>query len=255
MTRPDALSRPELRADCSRCFGLCCVVPAFSRSADFAIDKPPGRPCPHLASDFRCGIHATLRERGFPGCVAFDCFGAGQKVAQETFGGISWRDAPETAADMFAVFDVMRPLHQWLWYLDEALAVPEAAALHGSLSAAQVEISALTQGPAAAVAAVDLGHHWRPLEALLRQVSTLARAGLGGADHTGASLVAARRHGASLRGASLRYAYLIGADLRGADLRRADFLGTDLRGADLRGADLTGALFLTPPQLASAAST
>jgi uncharacterized protein YjbI with pentapeptide repeats len=247
------MTRPDLRADCARCFGLCCVVPAFSRSADFAIDKPAGRPCPHLATDFRCGIHASLRERGFPGCVAFDCFGAGQKVAQETFGGVSWRDAPSTAAEMFAAFEVMRPLHQWLWYLDEALAVPEASSLHDSLAAAQLAIEKLTHGSAAALTAIDLGQHWRPVETLLRQVSEAARAGLGGPDHTGASLVAARRRGASLRGASLRYAYLIGADLREADLRRADFLGTDLRGADLRGADLTGALFLTPPQLASAA--
>ncbi|HEY6597232.1 MAG TPA: pentapeptide repeat-containing protein, partial [Asanoa sp.] len=38
--------RAELRADCTRCVGLCCVAPAFSASADFAIDKPAGRPCP-----------------------------------------------------------------------------------------------------------------------------------------------------------------------------------------------------------------
>ena len=60
-----------------RCAGLCCVAPAFAASADFAIDKPAGRPCPNLRDDFRCGIHAELRERGFPGCEVFDCFGAG----------------------------------------------------------------------------------------------------------------------------------------------------------------------------------
>ncbi|RQX15913.1 oxetanocin A resistance protein, partial [Micromonospora arida] len=38
----------QLRADCGRCFGLCCVVPAFAASADFAIDKPAGSPCPNL---------------------------------------------------------------------------------------------------------------------------------------------------------------------------------------------------------------
>ena len=64
-------------------------------------------------------------------------------------------------------------------------------------------------------------------------MSEAARAGLGGADHTGASLLGASRRGADLRGASLRYAYLIGADLRGADLRRADLTGADCRGADL----------------------
>jgi len=67
------------------------VAPAFSASSDFAIDKPAGEPCPNLTTDFRCGIHTTLRERGFPGCVVYDCFGAGQKVARVTFGGQDWR--------------------------------------------------------------------------------------------------------------------------------------------------------------------
>jgi hypothetical protein len=34
--------RLTLRADCERCFGLCCVAPAFAASADFAIDKDAG---------------------------------------------------------------------------------------------------------------------------------------------------------------------------------------------------------------------
>ena len=48
----------QLEADCSRCAALCCVVPAFARSSDFAVDKPAGTPCVHLAADHRCGIHA-----------------------------------------------------------------------------------------------------------------------------------------------------------------------------------------------------
>ena len=87
----------ELRADCTRCFALCCVAPAFAASADFALDKPAGQPCPNLQQDLRCGIHAELRPRGFPGCTAYDCFGAGQQVSQVTFGGRDWRGAPATA--------------------------------------------------------------------------------------------------------------------------------------------------------------
>ncbi len=65
---PDAVAvRARLRADCTRCAGLCCVAPAFAASADFAIDKPAGRPCPHLGDDFRCGIHEHLDQRGFHG--------------------------------------------------------------------------------------------------------------------------------------------------------------------------------------------
>src|SRR5258706_258674 len=71
--------RLELRADCQRCFALCCVAPAFSASADFAIDKAAGQPCPNLRADFRCSIHDRLRPRGFAGCAAFDCLGAGRR--------------------------------------------------------------------------------------------------------------------------------------------------------------------------------
>ncbi|MBW8766297.1 MAG: pentapeptide repeat-containing protein, partial [Geodermatophilales bacterium] len=124
---PLADPRQHLRADCSRCAGLCCVAPAFAASADFAIDKPAGRACPHLQDDFRCGIHAQLRERGFPGCTVFDCFGAGQQLTQVTFGGRSWREAPELAASQFAVFPVLRQLHEMLWYLTEAESLTEAA--------------------------------------------------------------------------------------------------------------------------------
>src|SRR5438270_12612197 len=92
---PDS-RRVELQADCDRCVGLCCVAPGFSASADFAIDKPPGDPCPNLATapgDFRCRIHERLRAEGFPGCTAYDCFGAGQHVTQVTFRGVDWRRA------------------------------------------------------------------------------------------------------------------------------------------------------------------
>ncbi|MGH3932564.1 MAG: hypothetical protein ACRDTF_21615, partial [Pseudonocardiaceae bacterium] len=70
-TRSDR-ERFDLRADCERCFGLCCVALTFSVSADFAIDKDAGQPCPNLQSDFRCGIHTRLRKQGFPGCAVYD---------------------------------------------------------------------------------------------------------------------------------------------------------------------------------------
>jgi len=116
-------ARLSLRGDCESCFGLCCVVPAFSASTDFAIDKDAGKACPHLQSDFRCAIHTHLREQGFPGCAAYDCLGAGQKISQLTFGGEDWRRAPGRAPQMFELFLVMRQLHELLWYLAEALTV------------------------------------------------------------------------------------------------------------------------------------
>jgi uncharacterized protein YjbI with pentapeptide repeats len=224
------------------------VAPAFAASADFAIDKPAGQPCPNLGADFRCGIHDRLRQRGFPGCTVYDCFGAGQQVAQVTFGGRDWRQAPETAARMFAVFGVMRQLHELLWYLTEALAL---APLHDPLRRAVAETERLTGGTPDDLLGVDVAAHRDSVNALLLAVSEEVRDD-GGIDHRGADLIGRDLRRVDLRGANLRGAYLIGADLCGADLRRADLIGADLRGADLGGADLTGSLFLTQAQLDAA---
>ncbi|GGM84230.1 hypothetical protein GCM10007977_102120 [Dactylosporangium sucinum] len=238
----------RLKADCSRCFGLCCVAPAFARSSDFAIDKPAGHACPNLGDGFGCGIHASLRERGFAGCTVYDCFGAGQQVAQVTFAGRDWRSDPSSAAPMFAAFTVMRQVHELLWYLGEARSLPVGAALAATLDRALADTDTLTGLDAAALAAVDVEAHRSRCVPLLREASELARAGYRAAPLP-ADLMGANLRGADLRGAALRGALLVGADLRGADLRAADVIGADLRGADVRGARLDGALFLIQSQL------
>jgi uncharacterized protein YjbI with pentapeptide repeats len=246
--------RAALRADCSSCFGLCCVGLPFAASADFAVDKEAGRPCGNLRGDFSCGIHSRLRESGYPGCTVYDCFGAGQRTAQVTFGGRDWRSAPETARDMFAVFPVMRQLHELLWYVEEALELPAARPVHAELRRARADVDRRARADAAAVAATDVPAVRAEVNTVLRRVGDLVRAAAPepGPDHRGADLVGARLRGADLRGASLRGALLVAADLRGADLRWADLIGADLRGADLSGADLTGAVFLTQAQLNAA---
>ncbi len=244
------VQRADLRADCARCFALCCVVPAFAASADFAVDKPAGTPCPNLRADFRCGIHSKLRERGFPGCTAYDCFGAGQRVAQRTFGGRDWRADRAGAPVMFAVFPVVRALHELLWYLTEAVALPAAAPVHDEARRLVAEIDRYADGDPQQLLALDLPALRERANALLTRASELVRAAAPvGAQLRGADLVGAQLRGAGLRAANMRGAYLIGADLRGADLRGADLIGADLRGARLGGADLRGALFLTQAQL------
>ncbi|MFC8427896.1 pentapeptide repeat-containing protein [Streptomyces sp. NPDC057253] len=246
----------DLSGDCARCFGLCCVALPFARSADFALDKPAGTPCPNLQGDHRCGIHARLRTEGFTGCTVYDCFGAGQKVSQVTFGGQDWRTGPrEDARRMFDVFPVVRQLHELLWYLTEALTLAAARPLHADLRRMRERTEALTRGTAEELTALDVPAHRQEVNTLLLRTSELARAGVGKGrkkNRRGADLMGARLKGADLRGATLRGAYLIAADLTGADLRGADLIGADLRDTDLTDADLTGAFFLTQPQLNAA---
>lgn len=251
---PEGPPRADLRADCLRCFGLCCVGPTFAASADFAIDKPAGHPCPNLGADFRCGIHDQLRGRGFPGCVVYDCFGAGQKLSQTTFGGQDWRRAPHLAEQMFAALTVMRALHELLWYLTEARSIPAARPLAGHIDPAIERIERLTRLAPDDLLALDVDEHRRGVNLLLLRASEQVRASAGprAPDHRGADLIGKDLRGTDLRGANLRGAYLIGADLRRADLRLADLTGADLRGADVRGTDLRGCLFLTESQVRSA---
>lgn len=251
-SRPSELA--ELRADCANCFGLCCVVPAFAASSEFAIDKPAEQPCPNLQPDFRCGIHAQLRERGFSGCTVYDCFGAGQKVSRVTFGGADWRSEPGSAAAMFDVFTTMRPLHELLYYLTEALSLAAAAPLHADLRSARDGIHKLTNAAPDVLRRVDVAAERQDVNPLLQRAGELVRSGArpGGPDHRGANLIGADLRGADLHAANLRGASLIGADLRGADLRLADLTGADLRGANIGGADLTGSMFLIQSQLESA---
>jgi hypothetical protein len=263
---PSSSVSDPLRADCDRCVALCCVAPGFAASADFALDKAPGVPCPNLddgddddhGAGHRCTIHDGLRERGFPGCRVFDCFGAGQRVVQHTFGGAaSWRDGEGSARALFDAFAIARALHELLWHLREASTLeilddPAQRSLREALHAAFVATDALAGGTADALARVDVGEQRRVANGLLVRVSDVARAGTPRLDRRGADLVGAKLRGADLVGANLRGALLIGADLREADLRRADLTGADLRAADVRGADLSTALFVTPSQLEAA---
>jgi uncharacterized protein YjbI with pentapeptide repeats len=244
----------SLRADCESCFGLCCVALAFSASADFAIDKDAGQPCPNLRSDFRCSIHDRLRPQGFGGCAVYDCFGAGQQVAQVTFGGQDWRRTPGIAAQMFKVFAIMRQLHELLWYLSEALTLRLARPLHDELSLALGATERLTRSGPDALIGLDVAAHRRGVNALLLRASELSRAGARrqAVDLPGADLIGKDLSGADLRAANLRGARLIGADLSGADLRMADLTGADLRATDLSGADLTESIFLSQSQLDAA---
>ncbi|MDG4823003.1 pentapeptide repeat-containing protein [Asanoa sp. WMMD1127] len=242
----------ELTADCARCVGLCCVVPAFARSVDFAIDKPARQPCPNLGGDFRCGIHQKLRTEGFRGCTVYDCFGAGQHLTQSAGG--DWRAHPELAGPMFTAFPVMRELHELLWYLTAALDLKLPAAQSRALATARDQTETLTELSADGLTKLDVAPHWAAVNDLLVRASATVRRTAPGArrERRGADLVGKDLRRTDLRAANLRGAYLIGADLRDADLGWADLIGADLRDADLRGARLATALFLTQPQLESA---
>jgi hypothetical protein len=224
------------------------------------MDKPAGTPCSNLAADFSCTIHHSLRARGFQGCTVFDCFGAGQRVSQDLFGGESWLEHPAKKEKMFSAFKVARQLHEMLWYLAEAQgrcfdpdASGDAAQFRGIIE------EALVGGPDQLLA-LDVQELHAEVRSLLMAVSEEVRASYfaTGDDHLdpvlrpGADLIGKDLRSRRLCGADLRGSYLIASDLRGSDLTAVDLLGADLRNAKLDGADLSKALYLTQPQINAA---
>jgi hypothetical protein len=246
-----ALDRRRLHPDCRSCSGLCCVAPAFEPSADFPFAKPPGQPCLHLTETNSCAVHDRLAAEGFAGCVAFDCFGAGQTVT-EAFAPATWRSAPEIAEEVFSAFTTTMAWHEMLWYLAEAADRLPAGPLRAEAAEARERV-ALVAASIRQPIPVDVGEEQRRVGDLLDRASSLLRSrpAPGPAFRT-ADLAGHLLAGADLSRADLRGACLIRADLRGADLRISDLLGADLRSADIRGADLSGALFVTQAQLQSA---
>ena len=147
----------SLRADCARCAALCCVALAFDRSPLFGFDKPAGQPCRRLTPGGRCSIHAERQARGFGGCVAYDCLGAGQQVTQALFGGRSWRDDPGLLEPMMRAFASVKAARALIPLLREAATLPLPSRARGRLGtlARRLDEAALAPAEPAAIKALE----------------------------------------------------------------------------------------------------
>jgi hypothetical protein len=235
---------------------LCCVLPGFVASAEFALTKPAGTACPHLAGDHRCRIHQSLRTDGFAGCTVYDCFGAGQHLVTAVGGADGWLADAQQAHRMSTTFPVLRQLHELLWYVDRAVGYLAEGPVRDQLVEALERTEAMARAAARRTSTTpvdDVEEHRAAVNVLLVKASDeLRRAYEHRRDLRGADLVGADLRRADLTGASLRGALLVGAQLQGVDLTGADLTGADLRGAMLHGADLGGALFVHSWQVTSA---
>jgi hypothetical protein len=142
----------NLRADCNRCCGLCCVVPDHLALQGFRVDKPAQKPCAHLNDEHRCAIHAARPLHGYTACAGFDCFGAGQWITHTLFKGAHWTDSADCAQQMFAAYLHWAPRF-------EAAALLEAAIPYARdesrCSLASLRAALLTGNGAAPLSATD----------------------------------------------------------------------------------------------------
>jgi uncharacterized protein YjbI with pentapeptide repeats len=252
----------ELKVDCEKCFGLCCTALYFSACEGFPTNKEAGIPCINLQEDFRCSVHKNLLEKGLKGCMAYDCFGAGQKIAQVTYEGYNWRHHPELMKQMFEVFLVVRQLHEMMWYLSEALTLNHRNNIKDRLNLILSDTYSLTLLKPNSLLELDLEAHRDKVNSLLFETSELVRSKILSGNNTTSKYAknvtkrydffGADLRKTNLRGANLRGACLIAANLRGVDLSGADLIGADLRDTNLSGANLMDSIFVTQAQINAA---
>jgi hypothetical protein len=161
----------QLKADCKTCCGLCCVALPFDASQGFGFDKSAHTPCALLRADDRCSIHDSLVVSGFPGCAAYDCYGAGQWVTQHYFQGVSWRDSPQSASQMFDVFRRVRALHELMAMLTLAMAYVHDREPLDELRGRLGELQALCSEETGALNGVDIVAERHRVVKLLQSVS------------------------------------------------------------------------------------
>jgi hypothetical protein len=162
------MRRPDLVPDCGSCDAICCVATTFDASDDFAFDKPAGVACRHLGRDHRCTIHDDLAGRGFLGCAAFDCFGAGPRMTR-AFPHAAGEDPERRRNEAFLV---LRAVHELLWLLTEAakLCPRRESDLWLDLCREIEALDAIASGPMTALSELDVRPRDRAARALLRRL-------------------------------------------------------------------------------------
>lgn len=238
----------RLKINCEKCSGLCCVALYCMKIDGFPANKETGVPCQYLRPDFHCDIHAKLGSKNMRGCLAYDCFGAGQKVTQNLFPKVDWKNNPDHANEIFQVFQIIFQLHQMEWYLLEALSLTDDAHLKSDIKSFISENERLTSLPLDEILHLNIESYRLDVNKILKQLSSMISCNeKNGKDYLGQNF----KH-ANLNHRDFSMALLIAADFEGCSLLGANFLGADMRDANIKNTDLSSSVFLTQMQINSA---
>ena len=249
-----ALQR-ELTIDCKNCCGLCCTALYFAKMEGFPADKEAGIPCLHLREDFTCEIHKELDDKHMKGCMAYDCAGAGQRVTQAVYNGITWKgkiDSSELSNQMFAVYHIVFRLHQILGLLTEAETLTVAKAMETEIKELIAENMYMTQMDPEKILLLEIDGYQEKVNQLLKAICmklAMTTKQNGKKEYFGYDFKKA-----NLCGKDFSMAFLIASNMGECDLTGANFLGADIRDANVCGANLSESVFLTQMQINAAHS-
>ncbi|MDD3323402.1 MAG: pentapeptide repeat-containing protein [Paludibacter sp.] len=217
----------------------------------FPANKEAGIPCKNLMSDFCCTIHSNLVSKNMRGCLAYDCFGAGQKVTQVCYPNGDWKTNPGQANEIFDVFLIVFQLHQMLWYLVEALSLISDEPLKSDIDALISENQQMTNLIPDEILNLDIEKYRLQVNQALKRVSGMISSDSSDGkqiyDYFGTNFKKA-----NLDGRDFSMSLMIAANLEGCSLQGTNFLGADMRDTNIKNTDLSGCVFLTQMQINSA---
>ena len=241
----------KLKIDCKKCSGLCCVALYCTKTDGFPANKEAGIPCKHLMSDSRCDIHSKLVDKNMRGCLAYDCFGAGQKVTQDCYPDVTWKTHPEKANEIFEVFLIVFQLHQMEWYLLESLSLITDKQLQANIEALISDNEQITNQSSDEILQFDIEKYRSKVNQVLKQVSGIITTDSAEEAHS-KDCFGRNFKKANLNAKNFSMALMIAANLEGCSLQGTNFLGTDMRDTNIKNTDLSSCVFLTQMQINSA---
>lgn len=231
-----------LQAKCEHCSGLCCVALYFSKMDGFPQDKRAGLPCRHLQQDFRCDIHDSLAKHKLKGCLAYDCFGAGQYVTQQYFNHKTWHDEA-CAEQMFYVFSLIFQLHQIRFYLMEALRFVFKENEEKAIQLCLCENKKICLLEPLLLTQAKVDQHRERVNILLKRcIADLHLA-------KRKDCIAKQFRNKDMSKYDFSGQLLIGSNFNSAKLEGSVFLGADTRDVDFSNVDLRNAYFLSQGQV------
>lgn len=239
------------RIHCECCSGLCCVALYFAKSDGFPKDKKAGTACKNLQADYKCRIHSQLSEQGLKGCMAYDCFGAGQFITRQMKTSPNWLTIfPKVAEQAFNSFLVVMRVHQTLWYLSQCLILHVPQLEKEKAKALIAEGNKLLEKPLDRLSVLDTQPFTEKSNVYLKHICTFFKSCFPDSNKVSSkNYIGKNMKRKNLTGKDFSMSLLIAANLEQADLYGANFLGSDIRDVNIRNTDLSQCLFLTQIQI------
>lgn len=240
--------------DCGKCCGLCCVALYFTKSDGFPKDKKAGVACENLQSDYRCKVHSNLSKQGLKGCMAYDCFGAGQFVTRHLKTEPNWLTISSQEADEIINFylAVMR-VHQTLWYLSQCIILQLPQSEKQQAKSLINEGRAFLEKPCITLADLNTQLFCEQANQYLKHICALYQKNSSKtSDKQTQNYMGKNMKRKNLEGKDLSMTLLIAANFEQANLSGANFLGADMRDTNLCNTDVSQSLFLTQIQINAA---